>query len=888
MPFAAIVCLMAVLPPDAVEMSGTRYAELVAGHTDDGAERVAWPMSRKVVITRVEGSEGGLRIRATWTMRALGRLPYADRLLGPGARVVSATFNGKPATLINSRTGIYIFGEVDKRATIELDAYLDADPVRQPVAIEMLPAVTGSVDIEAEGHRPTLLAGARGQPAIRVHRQFLAGDERLKLSLESPREPATGEVQALAVARVGMGLTVGDAAIRGRARVVWEVRRGELGSVSLNIQNLGDDLEVTGPAIREVRRQNGQVNIDFQAPIRDRVEVELSWSRPVSSGTESRAELPRVEPMASYRTEAAVQLARSGEVEAVPSLSGWQPQAAAELPTWAQGLVEGTPTSAYTTSEWREGHLDLLRFVPVAGPPVVIDIADYTVATSHEGRSLMTARYEIRNERAAFLSVQPPPGSRIVGARVAGETALPARGQGGTWLIPLQRSVETVEGLLTFAVEVTLIGDTDVWRRRERRALALPIVDAPIAVSRVTLYLPPGYRNRLEVGRGDTVDDFDRGQGITYGFGVGDVNAARADAVYQRAVRSWLDNDFDAAQQDLDELRNLGAANDNISRLQSNLDVVEGRASGKDKTLERRVKEQARARALSDQTKQEQLWRQADESYRSGNYEQAQTEYKKALDLGKNLARLEQEESVEQEAANEVLEQQLVVTEKQAKRTRKRRRWRSKSKHKVAGGDRGENAPSDAMRKSEASVAHLPAPDMISVDTKEKPGDSVGSESGDGIQAPMGGQVSTGVSTINPTTITTMDMPVDEVNRLDAPADEPMPQPEPEQPSEGVTFAGTSDVLEDSPRFVQRRDRRFERREARRDRRRGKKSAGAAKAPPADPNQALAGPKVTASAMSVVIPSAGQRVRYQRVLLQPSATFSIQIDAKKPLLQRRR
>ncbi|MBW2255020.1 MAG: hypothetical protein JRI25_10535 [Deltaproteobacteria bacterium] len=276
-------------------------------------------------------------------------------------------------------------------------------------------------------------------------------------------------------------------------------------------------------------------------------------------------------------------------------------------------------------------------------------MASYTVATTEEGRLLGRAHYEVRNERAAHLRVLPPEGSRIIGVRVGGETALPISDGGLGWLVPLLRSVETVEGLLSFPVEVTLLGEEAPWDPRVERRLALPVVDAPIALSRVTVYLPPGYRNRRHAGEGDVVEAFTEGQGITYGFGVGEVGAAKADALFQQAVSSWMANEFDNAQGWLDELEEMGAESENIERLQSNIDLVEGRfqADGAVVVQERRVREQARARALKKEQDQGDYERQAEEAYRAGDLESAEVYFQSALEIGKTLEKLEQEEAVE-------------------------------------------------------------------------------------------------------------------------------------------------------------------------------------------------------------------------------------------------
>ncbi len=700
-PLLLLLALQAAPAPaprqtESVELSGERWRELAAGaEAVDGVESLAaWASARDVELEYIpggaRGAPPGLKVRARWTIRALAPKPFLGALIGPGAEIESVRWNGRPATIATTRFGTVVVGEVTGgSATIELAAFVPGDPTRAALPLELLPAVTGSLRMrpsrqvtpgaEAETEvtlTPELLVGASRVAPVRVGARFWAGDERVELRLVAGREPADGSEGAdavektLAVASVGLGVTVGDAALRGRARVRWELRRGQLDAVSLAVANLGADLELTGAGVRSWRRVGDRVEVELQSPVQGRVELELRWTEAIPAGTESTLPLPRIEPEGAFRTISAAQLARDGEVEVLPTLDGWDALASAELPSWAQGLVEGVPTAAFRVVGVGDGRLDLLRFEPVAAPPAVVDVASYTIATTREGRTLTRAHYELRNERAAFLRIEPPPGARIIGARVAGETALPARGAGDAWLIPLQRSVETVEGLISFPVEVALLGESTAWRRRERRELALPTVDAEVAITRVTVYLPPDYDSRLDVGDDDVVSSFTKGDGITYGLGLGGVGAAEADARFQSAVRHWLNNDFDQAQQELDALEEMGAKSENIDRLQSNLYVIQGQSEGKDKSLERRVKEQAKARAVDQQRALEDQRRQAEEYRRAGEYDKAEVTYRSAIEIGKKLERLEQRESVEQKKANVALSDELVTLEKERARKR--------------------------------------------------------------------------------------------------------------------------------------------------------------------------------------------------------------------------
>ncbi|MCA9662011.1 MAG: hypothetical protein KC486_26970 [Myxococcales bacterium] len=677
---ALLLGILALAPPaGTVDVDGARWRALVEGAPREVELPGPQVAERQVQIAR-EGD--GLVIRGRWSIRALRPGWFMGDLLGPHADIRKATWNGKPAAIERVDDGIVVAGYVDRDIVLEVEAFIAGDPSEAPLTLELLPAIRGRVELppafaegsiiratvptpvppqtteEAENHddAPALPPEIADLPPPRRGDVLLTGAGQLRLS-EAPRQPA--DAGTLVTATSGVGLTIGDAELRGRAQIRFNVLRGALDRVSLDARGLGDDLEVTGAGIRDWRRSGDRIEVELQAPVRGRLDLTLRWSAAVAKAAESSQQLPQIAPQGVFRSSYALQLARDGEIEVLPELDGWTAVAGAELPEWGRGLVEGTPTAAYTAADTRSGRLGLLRFVPVEGPPVVVDVAGITVATSREGRLLMRAHYEVRNERAAHLKITPPPGMRILGARVAGETALPARGSDGAWLIPLKRSIETVKGALSFAVEVTLLSDAsatdDRWGRRERRELALPRVSAPVAVTRLTLHLPPGYTSLRDPGEGDVVAEFTRGEGITYGMGFGDVGAAEADARFQAAVSSWMSNDFEAAQAELDALKEMGAQNENIERLQANLDVIQGGSSGGDAAAERRIKEQAKARAVDDYQRQEKTKQKAEEYRASGEYDKAEAEYEKALEIGERLALLEQEESVEQKRTNEAL-----------------------------------------------------------------------------------------------------------------------------------------------------------------------------------------------------------------------------------------
>jgi hypothetical protein len=689
---------------DVVHLAGTRWAQLHEGSkASEEPLPGPWAEHREVELTRLED---GVRVEVTWKIRTMGEGWFEGVVLGRigGARIESIRWRGKPATVAATPKGEIVVSRLEKgrSGVLKMVAFVPKGSRGDSLELDLLPAVRGRVRVRARDRRAVLERRDSGEAIPRIRGRHWTGARDLKLTFAEPRtagEPTKGADGFLALGRSALGLTFGDAELRGRAKVEWIVRRGSTDRVELDVVGVGGDVDLTGANVRGWHRVGDRIEVELQEPETHRVALELSWTQAISAGESSTLVAPVITPREAWRTENYLQVARDGELEVLPRLVGWSGIAASRMPSWAGGLIEGSATSSFHGKASNgDSSFELLRFVPLAGPPVVIDVAAYEVATSDEGRVLLRAQYEVRNERASHLRLSPPAGMRIIGVRVGGEVAVPARGEGGTWLIPLTRSVESVDGLLSFPVEAVLMAEGEGWARREDRSLELPRVDAPIATSRTRLFLPPGFRSRMERGEGDTVDHFSEGEGITYGLGVGDVGIVQAEMKYRDAVSRYLKNDFEGAQQQLEELEDMGASNRNIEGLRANLQVIQkdgndrgGPAEdptepdteadeGRSTLLERRIKQQAQARAVEDKRAQVRFAEEAKRLEAEGRYDDAERKFEQALELGDRLELLEQEESVEQQQLNEELSVQYEKVEER----KARRKRREKSKKSVS------------------------------------------------------------------------------------------------------------------------------------------------------------------------------------------------------------
>jgi len=617
-----------------VELSGSRLRELLDVPKPPEPE-LPGPLaaSREVTLVPVEG---GLQVHATWTLRAARPGWFTGTLIGPGAHVGWVTWNGEAAALSTTSAGTILAGWVEEPVTVVLDAFVPAQ------RLSLLPAVQGRVHLDGEQ-----ALQADGQPALTDGTAWITPAADLA-RVPPPPAPDAGR---LVLARDALGLTLGDAEVTGRAHLLWVVRRGKLDAVSIRVDGVGSDLAVDGANVASWTRSGDRVDVTLREPADDRVDLSLRWSSVTPTGTEAKLALPHVEPLGAFRTESTVQIAREEGLEVVPSLPGWTPIASSSIPDWGTGLVQGTPSASFRAAGVPGGRLDLLRFEPVDLPPAVVDVADYRVTTTREGRLLARALYEVRNQRAPWLRITPPVGWQIVGVRVGGDTARPVTDGGAGWLVPLPRSVQTVEGLISFTVEVTFLGEQAPWENGTRD-LALPVLDADVADWRATVFLPPGWRSRNHPAEGSVVKQFARGEGISYGLGTGRVGAAEADETFQEAVTAWLGNDFEAAQDKIDDLRSAGVKGRNLDFLQSNLDLVDGKREDTVYTA-RQVRAQTRARASEQVVEQEELSKKAEKSKDAGDLAAAKRYYGQALEIGGTLAQLESDEQVEAKERNE-------------------------------------------------------------------------------------------------------------------------------------------------------------------------------------------------------------------------------------------
>jgi hypothetical protein len=528
----------------------------------------------------------------------------------------------------------------------------------------------GSQDVELRGFLPAATASATLQvaPAARQAVEPLVAEGQVlrvegasagvlpptdRLALSWGPAPAPKAEATVAQGRVAVAATVTDDGVEVTARVRWAVRRGELASLALRLPGPADALEVSGPGVLRWRREGDRILIETAEPVDATREVVLRWRLPL---VKERATLTVPEPLGVTSAQVVTTLAGDGDRVIAPRALGPRPAALQALPDWARGVGGGAPVAAWTGP----GAIELrsLQLEALDGPPLVVDAMTCSQSISTGGRSLLRCQLDVRNASRQFLGVSTPEGWRLWIARVNGDVVAPVL-DGETTLVPLERSVETLEGLTTLDLDLVFQAEGEAWSRRGERAVALPALDAPVARLEWSLRLPPGLRGRPT---GGTARPPEAAAGeIVYGF-----TSSQTRTLWSDALDAYQSNRFEEAQVYLDELLEQDGGYENAVKLQANLDVLMGGAevSAAEEAQARRVKDLARAKVAEAEAGQRDKLAEVERKLRSGDVESALKELEALESENRMLSYTEQAE----EATSGYVDEQLKSYKAEASR----------------------------------------------------------------------------------------------------------------------------------------------------------------------------------------------------------------------------
>jgi hypothetical protein len=143
--------------------------------------------------------------------------------------------------------------------------------------------------------------------------------------------------------------------------------------------------------------------------------------------------------------------------------------------------------------------VQVARYTQQAVLTANIEEARYRVLMSAEGKTLVQARYAVRNNQRSFVRIKLPAGATIWSSSLSGRPARPGQAPDGSLLFPLMKA-RAGEEAPAFAIEILYLARGAEWGEKSRATLALPALDLPVSRTGVLLYYPPMFKVTAEPG----------------------------------------------------------------------------------------------------------------------------------------------------------------------------------------------------------------------------------------------------------------------------------------------------------------------------------------------------------------------------------------------------
>jgi TolA-binding protein len=348
----------------------------------------------------------------------------------------------------------------------------------------------------------------------------LAPGTSLEVTWRRPQPPVHREAQI--EARSEIGWTLGEGAHQVRAILNLRLWGGETSELTVNLPPGADRVSIAGPDVREVQVQGAAARVFLRGAIAQRTRLVLSFESPRSAT--GRMILPMFGVAGAAQRGGTLAIAGgAGGVLLELDPAGMAPVALADLPDETRALLSAPAMYGYTLTggAW-EARVDLVGLSEFPVRETLADSALYTVLYRPDGHVMVKVIYEVRNRGQQYMRVDLPEGAQLIVARVAEQHRPLARGPDHGVYVPLEKSVLTTAGLISFPVEIVYVMRGPGLTRQGQFRLPLARIDLPVAYARCALMLPDGLKagewqgtlRRVPVWSGETANlEFEYGTG---------------------------------------------------------------------------------------------------------------------------------------------------------------------------------------------------------------------------------------------------------------------------------------------------------------------------------------------------------------------------------------
>jgi hypothetical protein len=443
-------------------------------------------------------------IEAGWV-----RIPVPSNLL-----VREATLDGKPVSLVGgdkdpfSKSAVFSY---KGRAVLQLDIVLPILTDASGESISLPPAPAGitraSVRLPRQGVEVKLTGGFLAEKSASASEsRWLAYGQGGIGPLVFAWSRKTEDLRSSQPLRLRGTLTelvgLGEDTTTVQAEINAEVLQGAAHEMKIQLPDKVTINQVAGAMVADWEMEPGELRVTFLEPVGKTARFLLTGE--TRTPREGKIDIPLLRiPDAERETGGvAVEVLGAGEITD-RKMMGLEDADAADLGE----IVSMRQSPSIVAFRFQSGDgkaprslsVEIARYTQEAVLLANIEEARYRVLMSDEGKSLVQARYAIRNNQRNFLKIKLPLDAVVWSASLSGKPIRPGQAPDGSLLLPLEKA-RAGEEASAFAAEVLYFNRSERWKDDGRLQLVLPMLDLPVSRSGVQCFYPPLYSITPEPG----------------------------------------------------------------------------------------------------------------------------------------------------------------------------------------------------------------------------------------------------------------------------------------------------------------------------------------------------------------------------------------------------
>jgi hypothetical protein len=297
-------------------------------------------------------------------------------------------------------------------------------------------------------------------------------------------------------------ISLGEDSTTVYAEVNLEVVQGAAPEARIQVPENVTVNQVLGASVADWEVKDGELAVQFLEPVEQNSRFVINGETRLARDGELEMPLLRLLNTEKDTGGVAVEVLGAGEIKDLKS-HGMEEADASDLGE----TIASRQSPSLAAFRFRVGDapsaraltVNVARYTQQAVLMANIEEARYQVLMSKEGKSLIQARYAVRNNQRSFVKITLPPGAVVWSAALGGKPVRPGQSPDGSLLLPLEKA-RGGEDTPAFVVEVLYLGRGPAWEDRGKVRLALPALDLPISRTGLLLYYPPLFHITAEPG----------------------------------------------------------------------------------------------------------------------------------------------------------------------------------------------------------------------------------------------------------------------------------------------------------------------------------------------------------------------------------------------------